>query len=139
MSRAYRIVRCIRALSRRGRFEADLTAELQAHLELREAANRAAGMDPEEARYAARREFGGVAQIQELCRERRGWRWLEQAVRDTRHAGRMLRKHPGFAAAVVGSLALCIGANTAVFSMLYGRVPAHRAARTDPIVALRAD
>jgi len=112
----------LRALFRRRQLEADMAAELQAHLEMQEAANRAAGMSSQEAHYAARRQFGGVDQIKEQARDLRSWAWLENTVKDVRYAGRMLRKNPGFTAATVISLALCIGANTAIFSMLYALV-----------------
>jgi len=106
----------------RRRFEADMAEEIATHLELQAAANRAAGMDAEEARYAARRQFGGVDQIKETARAQRAGVWLEQLLRDLRHAGRMLRRNPGFSAAAVLSLALCLGANSAIFSMLYALV-----------------
>jgi len=99
-----------------------MAEELRAHLDMQVAANRAAGMDPEEARYAARRRFGGVDQIKEVARAQRAGVWLEQLLRDLRHAGRMLRRNPGFSAAAVLSLALCLGANAAIFSMLYALV-----------------
>ena len=99
-----------------------MAAEMQAHLEMQAAANRAAGMPPHEAHYAARRQFGHLDGIKETARDQRGWVWLEQTLRDVRHAGRMLRRNPGFTAAAVASLALCIGANTTIFSMLYALV-----------------
>ena len=92
------------------------------HLEMQTEANRAAGMSADEAHYAAQRQFGGVDQIKEIARDQRGWVWLEQLWRDVRHAGRMLRRNRGFTAAAVISLALCIGANTTIFSMLYALV-----------------
>jgi predicted permease len=112
----------LRSLFRRSALEADLAAELQAHLELQEAANRAAGMSSQEAHYAARRQFGHLDGIKETIRDERGWVWLENLWRDVRYAGRMLRKNHGFTTAAVTSLALCIGANTIIFSMLYALV-----------------
>jgi len=99
-----------------------MAAELRAHLELQEAANRAAGMDPDEAHYAARRQFGGVAQVQEQCRDERGLPGLENAGRDLRFAARALRRAPGFSLAVMITLALCVGPNTAILSVLYALV-----------------
>jgi len=104
------------------RLEADMTEEMQAHLEMQEAANRAAGMSADEARYAARRQFGGVDQIKERARDQRGWMWLEQWARDFRFSFRSLRRAPGFSAAVIVTLALCIGANTTILSVLYGLI-----------------
>ncbi len=112
----------LRALFRRENIEADMAAELQAHLEMQEAANRAKGMSSQEAHYAARRQFGHLDGIKETCRDQRGWVWLEQTLRDVRHAGRMLRRNRGFTAAAATSLALCIGASTIIFSMLYALV-----------------
>ncbi len=117
MSRAYRIVRRIRSLFRRNRFEADLAAELRAHLELQEAANRAAGMDAEEARHAAQRQFGGVAQVQERCRDARGWVWLEQLAKDAGYAARSLCRARRFTLTVLAVLALGAGVATVVFDL----------------------
>ncbi len=115
----------------RGRREREMQEEMAAHLEMQEQANRARGMDAEEARYAALRQFGGVAQVQERCREQRGWAWLESLGRDLRVALRSLGRAPGFAAVVVLTLALGIGANTAVFCVL-NAVLSRRAGCVDP-------
>ncbi len=91
--------------------------EMRAHLELQAEANRAGGMDAEEARYAALRQFGGVTQVQERCREQRGLRWLEDLGRDLTFAVRSFARTPGFTVTVVATLALGIGLNTGIFSL----------------------
>ena len=107
------------ALFRFRRLEQDLQDELDHHLALLEAELRAAGMDAPSARAEARRQFGSVAQTQEVYRERRGVPWLETSLRDIRYGLRGLSRNRGFTTAAVLSLALGIGANTAVFSLFY--------------------
>ena len=75
-------------------------------------------MAPEEARYAALREFGWAESIKETCREQRGVLWLEQFVQDVCYGLRTLRKNPGFTAVAAATLALGIGVNTAIFSII---------------------
>ena len=110
----------LRAVFRRGATERDMAVEMQAHLELQEQANRAAGMAPDEAHYAARRQFGGVAQVQERAREQRGWVWFEQLGKDFLLAGRTLRKNPGFSAVAIVTLGVGIAATASLFSLVNG-------------------
>src|SRR5215470_10993689 len=91
---------------KRRTFEGDLGRELRAHLDLEAEERQAAGVPPEEARYAAQRAFGNVTQAQEEIRELWAWTWIEQFFEDARYALRSLRKNPGFSAVAVLSLAL---------------------------------
>jgi putative ABC transport system permease protein len=106
------------ALFRRTRLEDDLAAEIAAHLELAEREALDAGLSPEEARRAALIRFGGIEHVKEDHRDRRGIRWLETFLRDLRFGFASILREPGFAAVSIGVLALGIGANTAMFSLV---------------------
>jgi predicted permease len=113
-----RVRSLVRALTSRGAFEAGLTEELHFHIEQNVEDLVRSGLSAEEARRRARMEFGSISPVKEECREARGLRGFDALERECRYAARQLRRNPGFAATVILTVALAVGANTAGFSLL---------------------
>ena len=100
-------------------WERRMDVELRFHLDNQIAEYVTQGFSPEEAEQRARREFGSLDLTKDECRDERRTEWLDRIVRDVRHAFRSLGRSPGFSATVLFTLALGIGANTAIFSVVH--------------------
>lgn len=115
-----RLLARVMALFGADRLERELDDEVRAHLELAEHDALKRGLDPAAARHEALRQFGGIDQMKEVHRDDRSVRWIENAIKDARYGLASLRRDPGFALVAIGVLALGIGANTAMFSVVDG-------------------
>ena len=113
-----KLLRRLRALFRKDILDREMSEEMRHHLEEQTRLNLAKGMDPDAARHAAQRQFGGIEQIKEQVRDVRGLPWLEQFGQDVHYGLRQLWKAPGFATISILTIALGIGACTALFSVV---------------------
>ena len=108
----------VRALFQRHRLDAQMNDEMRSHIEMQTQANIEAGMNPQQARYNALRQFGWVESIKENCRDQWSFGWLENVGQDVRYSLRALRKSPAFTLLASLTLMLGIGANVVVFGVV---------------------